>query len=339
MTARARLHRGLVGARALVGQRYLADPALRAAYVADLAPRTEAALARVLGALWPARAGVRRAVDLGAGTGAASAAVNAYFPGVEVVAVDQVPAPGLIVADLARRPFARPAGVSGRFDLVVAAHVLNELALGMADRAALVATWCEQLLAPGGTCLVLEPALRETSRALLEVREALVARGLFVIAPCLWQGPCPALARPRDWCHDAAPAVAAGRSRVDFSYLAVRQAGDPSQDVSAYRVVSDLLPEKGRVRLYGCGPAGRMPLVRLSRDRTAANAAFDQAVRGDLIAVQGASPGGDGLRIGKDTTVHAARGPLTPPLSPAERGEGEEGSPGSAPAGRPGPQP
>jgi len=203
----------------------------------------------------------------------------------------------------------------GHFDLVIAAHVLNELSLGTADRAVLVATWCEQLLARGGTCLVLEPALRETSRALLEVRDALVTRGLFVIAPCLWQGPCPALARPRDWCHDAAPSVAAGRSRVDFSYLAVRQAGDPSTDTSAYRVVSDPLPEKGRLRLYGCGPAGRTPLVRLSRDRSAANAALDQAARGDLIAVHGASLGGDGLRIGKDTTVEHA--------TPLRRQEGE----------------
>jgi ribosomal protein RSM22 (predicted rRNA methylase) len=303
----------LVGSRDLIGERYLADPALREAYQTDLAPRTGAALAKVLGALWPEPTGVRHALDLGTGTGAASHAVSAHFPDVEVVAVDQVPAPGIIVADLARRPFARPAGVTGRFDLVVVAHVLNELPLAAADRAALVATWCEQLLAPGGTCLLLEPALRETSRALLEVRDLLVARGLFVVAPCLWQGPCPALARPRDWCHDAAPSVAAGRSRVDFSYLAVRQTGDPSQDASAYRVVSDPLPEKGRLRLYGCGPAGRTPLVRLSRDRTAANAAFDQAVRGDLIAVRSASPGGDGLRIGPDTTIQrVSPGPLAP---------------------------
>jgi SAM-dependent methyltransferase len=330
MGARARLHRGLVGSRDLVGERYLADPALREAYRADLAPRTEAALAKVLGALWPERGGVQRALDLGAGTGAASAAVTAHFPGVELVAVDQVPAPGLVVADLTRRPFGRPAGVPGRFDLVVAAHVLNELPLVTGDRAALVASWCEQLLAPGGTCLLLEPALRETSRALLEVRDVLVARGLFVVAPCLWQGPCPALARPRDWCHDAAPAVAAGRSRVDFSYLAVRQAGVPSTDTSAYRVVSDLLPEKGRLRLYGCGPAGRGPLVRLSRDRTPANAPLDQATRGDLITVQGASPAADGLRITRTTTVHPSAkavpsDPSVPsgPLSPsAGRGPG-----------------
>jgi hypothetical protein len=50
---------------------------------------------------------------------------------------------------------------------------------------------------------------------LLAVRDLLVAGGLFVVAPCFFQGPCPALARERDWCHDAVQA----ERRVDFSYL------------------------------------------------------------------------------------------------------------------------
>jgi ribosomal protein RSM22 (predicted rRNA methylase) len=301
--ARARLHRGLVGTRSLVGTRYLADPALRQAYEDDLAPRTRAAVTRVLAALWPAGRDVARTLDLGAGTGAAGAAVRAHFPRVELTSVDRVASPGVIAADVTRRPFGRPAGVQGRFDLVVAAHLLNELSSSIADRAALVASWCEELLSPRGTCLLLEPALRETSRALLEVRDALVARGLFVVAPCLWQGPCPALARPRDWCHDATAAVAAGRSRVDFSYLAVRCSGQPPADPSLYRVVSDPLPEKGRLRIYGCGPAGRTPLSLLSRDRAPGNAALDEVARGDLVAVHGATIKGDGLRLGKESTV------------------------------------
>jgi hypothetical protein len=300
---RARLHQGFVGDRDLIGSRYLADPALRQAYTQDMAPRTEAALGRVLPALWPDRAGVSRALDLGAGTGAAGAAVRAHFPAVEVVAVDQVAAPGVIVADLGRRPFGRPAGVQGQFDLVIAAHLVNELPLAAAERADLIAAWCAELLGPGGICLIVEPALRETSRALLEARDLLVSRGLFVVAPCLWQGACPALTRPRDWCHDAAPAVAAGRSRVDFSYLALRSQGVAAEDRELFRVVSDPLPEKGRMRLYGCGPAGRAALVRLNRDRGPANVALDQAARGELIAVRGAVSGNDGLRVGPEAEV------------------------------------
>jgi hypothetical protein len=297
--ARRRLHEGLVGKRALIGSAYLADPALRAAYVADLAPRTAAALARIFATV--PFAPIRRALDLGAGTGAAGQAVRARFGAVEIVAVDRVAGPGVLAADLARP--GRPAGVDGRFELIVAAHLLNELPLSAAEKAQQVAGWCDELLSPEGACVILEPALRETSRALLETRDRLVARGLFVAAPCFWQGPCPALARERDWCHDAAPPVAVDRSRVDFSYLVLRRQGEPATDPSLFRVVSDRLEEKGRARFFGCGPAGRQPLVRLDRERSAANAAFDLVQRGDAVTATELVEAGDGLRIGKQSEL------------------------------------
>jgi hypothetical protein len=282
--ARARLHQGLVGERALVGEAYLADPALRDAYATDLAPRTAAALARLF-QLLPFEP-VRRVLDLGAGTGAAGEAVRARFGAVELVSVDQVEGPGILVADLSRA--GRPAGVTGRFDLIVAAHLLNELAprLSVAERAERVAGWCDELMAPDGACLLIEPALRDTSRALLEIRDRLVARGLFVAAPCFWQGPCPALARERDWCHDAAPPAPAAPT-----------------DPTLFRVVSDRLEEKGRSRVYGCGPAGRHALVRLDREHSDANAAFDGLERGTAATVEGAGSAGDGLRITSKTQV------------------------------------
>jgi hypothetical protein len=312
------MHEGLVGERALVGQPYLRDPDLRQEYAAEIAPRTEIALAKVLREVFAEPpAGAVRVLDLGAGTGAAGAAVRAFFgAGAEIVSVDRVASSGAIVADVGAPGPIR--GVAGRFELIVAAHLLNELFLAMppAERASArterVRAWCETLLAPGGTVVILEPALRETSRELLVVRDQLVAGGLHVVAPCLWQGPCPALARERDWCHDAIyePAAVIGQRprRVDFAYLALRTTGEPSQDPSLFRVVSDRLEEKGRLRLYGCGPAGRHPLVRLDRHHTESNAAFAEAERGDLIRVSDTTIAGDGLRVGPDSTV--IRSPL-----------------------------
>ncbi|HKO26838.1 MAG TPA: hypothetical protein VJU80_05225, partial [Solirubrobacteraceae bacterium] len=46
------VHEGLVGARKLIGTPYLADEALRDQYAREIAPRTEAALARVLDQAW-----------------------------------------------------------------------------------------------------------------------------------------------------------------------------------------------------------------------------------------------------------------------------------------------
>jgi len=64
----SRIHQGLTGERALVGTRYLADPALRDEYAAEIAPRTRAALDKILGGL--GLRAPRRVLDLGAGTGA-----------------------------------------------------------------------------------------------------------------------------------------------------------------------------------------------------------------------------------------------------------------------------
>jgi hypothetical protein len=298
----SRIHRGLTGTRALVGQDYLGDANLRREYAREIAPRTEAALAWICAEL--ALCSPRRALDLGAGTGAAGRCVRGRWPGVELVAVDRVPGPGIVRADVTRG--LRPASVTGRFDLIVAAHLLGELPLDADGRGRLVTGWCRELLAPEGTCILVEPALRETSRALLEVRDRLLARGLFVVAPCLRQGPCPALARPRDFCHMSAAAIVAGRSRVDFSYLVLRHAGVARGDAFRFRIVSDPMKDKGRLRLYGCGPAGRLLITRLDRDHAPGNQALDEIERGAVIEIAGGVAQADGLRCGRDTRV--ARG-------------------------------
>jgi hypothetical protein len=301
----SRIHRGLTGTRALVGTRYLADEGLRREYAEEIAPRTEAALAKILAEVYgPGGPAPARALDLGAGTGAVGVALRRHFgAALEVVAVDRIAGPGVVVSDLER---GLPA-VDGRFPLVVAAHVLNELyarasiEARVEARAARVLAWCETLVAAGGTVILLEPALRETSRALLEVRDRLVASGLHVVAPCFWAGPCPALARERDWCHDSAKVPSA--PRVDFSYLALRAEAPPPAPAARFRVVSDPLVEKGRLKIFGCGAAGRVALVRLDRAASAANAAFGRVERGDVLDVTGTRFASDGLRLDENSAV------------------------------------
>lgn len=308
----SRIHEGLVGARALVGTSYLADPRLRAEYERDIAPRTVAALAKVLREQFPPSAeAVRRPgriLDLGAGTGAVSQALRAHFgPGPTIIGVDRV----------ATRPTIRVGDVSdpeslalgdASFDLVVAAHVLNELFVGdpLARRierlSRLVQRWSERLLAADGTLILLEPALRETSRVLLAVRDQVIAAGLHVVAPCFFTGPCPALVQERDWCHDSTSAGPRGR-RIDFSYLVLRASSAAKPDPTLLRVVSDPLPEKGRLRLFVCGASGRQPLVRLDRHHSATNADLDCLLRGDAARITGTSLAADGLRLDAASAV------------------------------------
>jgi hypothetical protein len=303
----SKIHRGLTGARELVGTRYLADPELRRQYAEEIAPRTGAALRKILAEVYgEAVAPPARALDLGAGTGAAGAALRARFGGaLEVVSVDRVAGPGIIATDLQRDV---PA-VSGRFDLIVAAHLLGELFLEAAPEARLealarrVLAWRRDLLAERGLVILVEPALRETSRALLGVRDRLIAAGLGVVAPCFWTGPCPALARERDWCHDAAAVPGAPSPRVDFSYLVLRGDRTEAAPPERVRVVSDLLVEKGRLKIFGCGPSGRHPYVRLDRAASPANAPFDRLERGDVASIAGAVPAADGLRVIAETAI------------------------------------
>ena len=312
----SRIHAGLVGQRALVGTRYLGDPELRREYATEIAPRTTAALDKIFHQLFGTiGASGPRVLDLGAGTGAVGQAVRDFFgAATRVTAVDRIAAPGVVTADLAASGPLR--GVAGPFDLIIAAHLVNELfrqqplAQRVAARASRILSWAQTLLAPRGTFIVLEPALRETSRELLAVRDQLVAAGWTVVAPCLWQGPCPALARERDWCHDAVSPSDAGRdgpARVDFSYLALRRAPPGAEvapgDPTLFRIVSDPLVEKGRLRFFGCGPAGRHALVRLDRHRTEANRTFDHLARGDLARISGTTVENDGWRLKPETTV------------------------------------
>lgn len=295
----SRIHRGLTRARDLVGRSYLADPDLRREYERDIAPRTEAALAHVFAML--ALPAPRRVLDLGAGTGAAGRATLSRWPAATLVAVDKVEGPGIVGADLTKT--GRLPGVEGRFDLLLAAHVLNELAVDVDEKTRMVLGWCRELLADDGHCILLEPALRQTSRGLLALRDRLVAAGAFVVAPCLWQGPCPALRHERDFCHASAGVIAQGRSRVDFSYLVLRHKGTACGDDERFRVVSDLIEDKGRLRFFACGPAGRVQVTRLDRDDSPSNHQAQHLVRGDLVRIHQASPRADGLRCTPGTVI------------------------------------
>ena len=163
--------------------------------------------------------------------------------------------------------------------------------------------------------MLIEPALRETSRDLLAIRDRLVPAGFFVVAPCLLPGrPVPRWSTSATGATPAPPGrpsrrrPRAGQSRVDYSYLVLARAGEPSTERRLFRVVSDPIVEKGRLRLWGCGPAGRHPLVRLDRDRTDANRAFDGPPAATSSSPPTPTRAGDGLRIGPHQPGRAALG-------------------------------
>jgi len=326
-----RLSRGLTRERELAGARYFEDPQLLGAYLLLYWPLSYAQATSILGELDGARGHV---LDVGSGPGPmALAALDAGAS--DALAVDRSAAALEVARALdaaagkprlttARWEPSRPLP-DGPFDLVLAGHVLNELGDDLDARLRLVESMRARLR-PDGALVLIEPALRETSRALLRLRDRLVAAGAVVRAPCLYRGDCPALVREGDWCHAERPwsvpplvdelarAAKLHRETLKMSYLVVAAPGAAwprLPDGRLFRIVSEPLPQKGQHRFVGCGPEGRVPLVLPHKHVTERNRAFVELARGDVIRADRLTPRGDGLRLDAETSVER--------LSPADR--------------------
>ena len=274
-----------------------------------------------------------RIVDLGAGCGAMSLGAIAALPAgagsrLEILAIDRDGA-ALAIARTAICALAERRGVAAAVatrdadarraalpaaDLVVMGTLLNEL--DPADRLGLV----ERALAAigdDGAVIIIEPALRDTARALHELRDTVLRAGHgHVFAPCTRTlAPCSALADPADWCHEdralRLPRRTAELARLThlrdggmkFAYLVLRRRPLALVDAPlAWRVVSAPMPAKGKLELIGCSDRGRVALRLLRRHRAPHHRGFDAADRGDVLVID-AEPGDDRVEITAGTTV------------------------------------
>ena len=193
----------------------------------------------------------------------------------------------------------------GPYDLIIMANCLNELFPASIDPPAERATVVAQLLpflAPHGTIMIVEPALRQTARALHHMRNHLLKQGLCTVySPCLHEGACPALDRPDDWCHEerpwqTPPAIAAIdrevgfiKDALKFSYLLLRTDGRTivTRSPQTFRVVSELRELKGDTRAWLCNELGRSEVGRLDRAESATNASWEACQRGSIIRLDG----------------------------------------------------
>lgn len=263
-----------------------------------------------------------RVLDIGCGPGTGVAGLHSFFaeqslsPRLAITAADSVPsntrsyaqAAALIAGEtgitteVREKTFnlAAPGDLDGEFDLILAMNVLNELPQAKGRQAL---QWLGEHLSATGHLLVIEPALRETSRALLALRDHAVEQGWTVFAPCFRQSTCPALLKETDWCHHDVPWQRPGfieaideeignvKHSLKFSYLLLNRhdikLGDHLDANDAHRVVSELFVEKGRTWCYTCSAAGRNILQRNKRDRGKANKDFDTLARYDIIETEG----------------------------------------------------
>ena len=203
----------------------------------------------------------RTAMDIGAGTGAATLAASFVTDCGEFRCIEREPEMLALGRQLTERSSISAhweigditKGCNGSAELVMCSYCLNELA--KPERAeAVKRLWdsTERLL------LLVEPGTPEGYANIMAVREQLVSLGANIAAPCPHEKPCPLSAG--DWCHFT---VRVARSRLHkqlkggdvpyedekFSFLAASR--EPVQPCPA-RVLRHPVINSGRITLKLC---------------------------------------------------------------------------------------
>ncbi|MFJ6082224.1 small ribosomal subunit Rsm22 family protein [Streptomyces sp. NPDC092369] len=207
--------------------------------------------------------------DVGGGTGAATWAVSATWPGPREVTVLDWAEPALALGKelAATNPPLREAtwqkariGKSltlAPTDLVTVSYVLNELA--EQDRTALI----DATATAAQAVVIVEAGTPAGYARVIEARTRLIAAGFHIAAPCPHNAPCP-ITPGTDWCHFSARVSRSSLHRKvkggslpyedeKFSYVAATRF-EPAQAPAPARVIRRPQIRKGQVLLDLCEP-------------------------------------------------------------------------------------
>lgn len=271
-----------------------------------------------------------RLLDLGCGSGAASAATLRFFTdrdpaqSIQFQGYDQSKAAlnlcHYLLNDasllwpqvrwkldpLTMEPTVKPRPATEPYHVIVSSFALGEIFYDNA--AVVVADWLhsyQDALTPDGLFVLLEPALSETSVRLMTVRDLLLARGWTALAPCPHQAACPMLSEGKHWCHEVRtwtlpPSLQRLNQHLKrsvhelkYSFLALRppQAPPlPARDQS--RLVAPLAKVHGRYVTRVCAPSGQLEEIEIMTRvvDVPERRRFDKIKRGDWVRLTNPKP-------------------------------------------------
>ncbi len=207
-----------------------------------------------------------------------------------------------------------------RFDLITVANTLNEVAYEKRNK---LLRLINAGIKDDGFVILIEPALMTTSRDLLDFRDKMIKQGFYIYSPCLRNSNCPALETEKDWCHTEIKwkrpefirqiDLVSGnyRNTLKFSYIVASKRDVNLIDFIVgernfkdyFRVVSQLIVEKGKRHCYLCNEMGRLHCIKLDRVNSRENEAFDEIERYDIITLKNFENNGKEIKIYPETQV------------------------------------
>lgn len=200
------------------------------------------------------------------------------------------------------------------FDIIIMSHALNELwknQNNIIEKRTDFLAKVSQRLHDDGIIILSEPALLETSRNLIKIRDSLIQKGYRILSPCICTHNCPALsAGDNHTCHadiqwNAIEPVASiaqkaklDRESVKMTYFVLQKPSEsvPIENQSVTqndksvtihgKVVSDgMLNKSGRIRFLVCDGKSRLTVSAKKDDSHAKNIGFFNLKRYDSVTI------------------------------------------------------
>jgi ribosomal protein RSM22 (predicted rRNA methylase) len=190
--------------------------------------------------------------------------------------------------------------IKRRYDVIMCVNSLAEIINGDNIPMRFIHS-VHNILSDSGLLVIIEPALKGFARRLMRLRNELVSQSKGkVMLPCLHGEPCALLMvdKRNEWCHqsvnwlppDFLEILNKGINReidvLKFAYLVIARTRSQQNIPHGYRVVSNLLREKGKQRCFLCTPKGRVELVKLDKSHSTYNKNFSAITMGSVVNIE-----------------------------------------------------
>ncbi|MCX7994624.1 MAG: methyltransferase domain-containing protein [candidate division WOR-3 bacterium] len=191
----------------------------------------------------------------------------------------------------------------GQYDFIILSNSLVEISQSRKIPISFI-QMCMNHLKKGGFVIIIEPALKNLTRRLMELRKSIIENRIgIILLPCLHNEKCPLLIKIGEWCHQSIKWQPPDFIKIinqklfrkveylKFAYLVITDEVYKPLVSIIYPVIGRVAKEKGRARCFVCSNNGVIELLRLDRDESAKNEIFIDLTMGDFVEVN------DELRI------------------------------------------